>query len=48
MKYNKIIFIMLLAVVLVFSACASKKGRYEKCSHFSKKALCTEQVHGRI
>ncbi len=48
MKYNKIIFVMLLTMILAVSACSTKKNRYEKCSHFSKKALCPEQVHARI
>ncbi len=48
MKFRKVIFISILATIVVLSACASKKHRYNQCPTFGKKALSTEKVHGRI
>ncbi|MEI6851967.1 MAG: hypothetical protein WCL06_03955 [Bacteroidota bacterium] len=38
----------LLLIITVVFACGTKKGRYEKCSHFSQKAMKTEQLHASI
>jgi hypothetical protein len=46
MKKLKIVAI-LLAISVIF-ACGTKKSRYEKCSHFSQKAMKTEQLHASI
>lgn len=45
MKFNRIIVILLLAVLLVISACASKKHRYNQCPTFGNKTEITDKPH---
>jgi len=45
MKSNKIIVILLFAVLLVISACASKKHRYNQCPTFGNKIENTDKPH---
>jgi len=45
MKSNKLIVMLLFAVLLVISACASKKHRYNQCPTFGNKIENTDKPH---